>query len=315
MTQQEQQLINGLIQRVNGTQVQNKDADAENLLQRSLGPNPDALYILSQTVLVQQFALENVQKQLSAAQEEIQQLRQNASQSGEKHGSFLGNLFGLNKDDDSRTAQPAPSAPTGYQPVHNPAPPQPGYGQGYGQQGYGQQGYPQQPPPGYGYGAPAGYGAPMPGAPMGGGIFGGGAGFLQGAAQTAAGVVAGEFAFRAIEDVFQGFGGERRGFEGGGTEIVNNYYDDRGDGGSSFGDRLAAADGNDGGISPDIEDRRGEGHGFLGSDGGGAGADSFADDNGNFDNSGDASGYDDNSSGFDDGGSDFSGGGNDDNGF
>ena len=126
-------------------------------------------------------------------------------------------------------------------------------------------------------------------------------GFLQGAMQTAAGVVAGEMAFRALEDVFSS--GHERGFTGG--ETINNYYENSGDrdsGAGGFGDRLAQADGYDGNISSDIEDRRGESHGFF--DGGdNSDSNAFADDNSSYDDSGS----------YEDGGSDF--GGNDDSGF
>lgn len=289
MTQQEQELLNGLIGRVNGTQLANKDDAAERLLQGALRSNPDALYILCQTVLVQQFAMDNAQRQLTEARAEVDRLKQVKP---EEHGSFLGNLFGLGKSD------PAPNQPStsvtapatggaGYAPVSNPGP---------------QYGYPQQSPPGYGYGQPA---APYGGSPMGGGIFGGGGGFLQGAMQTAAGVVAGEFAFRAIEDVFHGFGGGGgRGF-GGGTEVVNNYYgsDDSSNSGGGFGERLRDADGLSGDISSDIEDRRGESQSFFGN--ADTSSDNFnaSDDNG----ANSASDFsDDNTGGFDDGGNDDS---------
>ena len=313
MTQQEEQLLNGLIDRVNGTQLASKDAEAEALLQRTLGTNPDALYVLCQTVLVQGFAMDKSGRDLAAARAEIDALRH--AQQPEKHGSFLGNLFGLGKDDPPQAAQGgspanygaptgygAPASAPGYAPVANaPAVPQQAFpGQagasgypmqpGYGQPGYAQPGYP---PSGYPQGTAYGYG----GQP---GTMGGGGGFLQGAMQTAAGVVAGEFAFRAIEDVFSGFGGHgERGF-GGGTEVVNNYYDDRpaDSGGGGFGDRLAQADNYDGGVSPDIEDRRGEGRGFFGSgDDSGNDGSNFADDSGNDD----AGSYD--NGGSDDGGS------------
>jgi len=41
MTSQEEQLLNGLIQRVQQTQLQEKDNEAELLLQRSLAQNPE----------------------------------------------------------------------------------------------------------------------------------------------------------------------------------------------------------------------------------------------------------------------------------
>lgn len=305
MTQQEEQLLNGLIERVNSTQLQTKDTDAERLLQTRFSQNPDALYILCQTVLVQQFAMEKSQTDLQAAREEIERLKQSGS--GDKHGSFLGNLFGLNKDEEPQQAPPPPAQynnPTGtsagsasYAPVPN-APPaytQPtGY---YPPQGYAPpQSYPPSPQayPGYPPQAYPPQGGYYPAPPMGGGMFGGGGGFLQGAMQTAAGVVAGEMAFRALEDVFSS--GHERGFTGG--ETVNNYYEDSGSrdsGSGGFGDRLAQADGYNGDVSSDIEDRRGEAQGFFGS-GDNSGSDAFADDNSNYDDSSsfDDSGSDDN---------------------
>ena len=61
MTPQEEQLLNSLVGRVNQTQLQLKDPDAEALLNRSLGSNPDALYILAQTILVQNIALSTLE--------------------------------------------------------------------------------------------------------------------------------------------------------------------------------------------------------------------------------------------------------------
>ncbi|QHN04608.1 DUF2076 domain-containing protein [Granulicella sp. WH15] len=242
MTPQEQQLLEGLIQRVEQTQLPEKDQEAEQLLRQSLGQNPDALYILCQTVLVQQYALEQAQKKI----ESLQQAPPPQQQNPEHHTSFLGNLFGGAQ----HQAAPPPPQPQ-YEPVNYGAP-QPPYGQPYGQ------------PYGGGYGAPQ-Y-APAP--PMGGG-FGGG-GFLQGAMQTAAGVAAGELAFRGIEDLMHGFGheagyGSDRGLGsnfGERPEVINNNYygDDHtpglgGDHDGSLSDRLRAADGGSG-LSPDIEDRR-----------------------------------------------------------
>ncbi|QNI36105.1 DUF2076 domain-containing protein [Edaphobacter albus] len=119
MTPQEQQMLQGLIQRVNQTQLQEKDFDAEEMLQQTLGKNPDALYILAQTVLVQQYALDQAQSQLD-------QLRQ---QQPQRSSSFLGNLLGRNEEP-ARPAPPPPPPPPQYaQPQYVPAP---GYAVGYG---------------------------------------------------------------------------------------------------------------------------------------------------------------------------------------
>src|ERR1700712_3084349 len=107
MTAEEQQMIQGLVDRINQTQLSEKDPDAEQFLQTNLGRNPDALYILAQTVLVQQYALEQAQKQLAEARAEMEQLRQQQQQP--KHAtSFLGTLLGRDED---RTPPPPPPPP------------------------------------------------------------------------------------------------------------------------------------------------------------------------------------------------------------
>ncbi len=119
MTPQEQEMIAGLIDRVEKTQLAEKDMDAEQMLQQGLGRNPDALYILAQTVLVQKYALEQAQAQLAQLRAQIEQMQQHPEP---KHAtSFLGSLLGRNE-----TAAPPPPPPPpqqGYQPV----PPYPQY--------------------------------------------------------------------------------------------------------------------------------------------------------------------------------------------
>ena len=58
MTTQEEQMLQDLTDRVNNTQLSEKDPDAEQFLQKTLGRNPDTLYILAQTLLVQRYALD-----------------------------------------------------------------------------------------------------------------------------------------------------------------------------------------------------------------------------------------------------------------
>jgi uncharacterized protein len=210
MTPQEQDMIGGLIDRIDKTQLIEKDTDAEQMLQQGLRRNPDALYILAQTVLVQKYALEQAQAQLAQAKAQIEQMQQ---QPEPKHStSFLGNLLGRHEE------QPAPPPPQAYPQQAAPAYPQYAPVSGYS----------AAPPQ---YSAPPQYGAPQG---MGGG------GFLRGALQTATGVAAGALAFQGIESLMHGFGHEAGygggqgfgSFDGGQRpteEIVNNYYgDDRG---------------------------------------------------------------------------------------
>jgi hypothetical protein len=204
LTPQEEQLLNSLVERVNQTQLQEKDPDAEALLNRSLGSNPDALYILAQTVLVQNIALEQAKTQVTQLQQ-AQQTRQPAHAT-----SFLGSLLG-HRDPEPAPVQPAPQP--GYQPVNSYTQPAPQYVQPQYQQQY----------------------VPMQGGPP---------SFLRGAMQTAAGVAAGALAFEGVEAVLHGLGGHAGyGWGGGGLgmggdlmgggferpveeTVVNNYYDD-----------------------------------------------------------------------------------------
>ena len=196
MTTQEEQMLQDLTDRINNTQLSEKDPEAEQFLQQALGRNPDTLYILAQTLLVQKYALDQAQKQLADARAQLDQLRQQQQQP--KHAtSFLGNLLGRND---------APSAP---------APPPPPYAQ-------------PQFTPVHAYPAPTpAFGAPQFGAPQSGG-------FLRSAMQTATGVAAGALAFEGIESLMHGFGhstGYGSGIGGFGEtnrpeEVINNYYGD-----------------------------------------------------------------------------------------
>jgi hypothetical protein len=225
MTPQEQQLLQDLANRINQTVLPEKDPDAERFLIQSLSRNPDAVYILAQTVLVQQYALDQAKQQLTALQQKAQQ----AAAQPARSTSFLGGLLGSH--DPAPPPPPAYGQPQ-YQPVANYAPPPPQYAQPvYAQPGYGT--------PSFGGGG------------IGGGI-GGGGGFLRSAMQIAGGVAVGSLAVDGIESLMHGFG-EHAGYGGGSgfgnfgggmgggqprEEVINNYY---------------------GGANPDIEDRRDDG--------------------------------------------------------
>jgi hypothetical protein len=232
MTPQEESMLNDLIGRVEQTQLTEKDPEAEQLLNQRLARNPNALYVLAQTVLVQKYALEQATAQLNQLRaQQAQQLQPQPAHAT----SFLGSLLGHH--------DPAPPPPA--------APPPPGYGASpYGQP------YAQPYPP-----AGPVYGAPPPSA---------GGSFLRSAATTAAGVAAGALAFQGVESLLHGFGGQPSGFGGQGLfgggggapgeTIINNYYDEPGRQGggegldsTSFGDT-----GNDAGnlqqASDDLQD-------------------------------------------------------------
>ena len=296
MTPQEQELLQSLTQKINQTQLQEKDPDAENLLGRELGANPDAVYILAQTVLVQNIALDQAKAQVAQLQQQLQQAQQVRPQPAHAT-SFLGRLLGEKDEPAPSPQQPAWGSGSQQPPPYQPVPQ-------YSQPQYAPQ-PPQYAPPATQY-AQQQYVPAQSGQPS----------FLRGAMQTAAGVAAGALAFEGVESILHGFGhggygpgmmgmgmGPGMGL-GGGYErpveetVVNNYYEEPGDRGF------------------ERERPEGEHHFHETADQGGAhlsdaSYNTTGDDRGDFDDSNiaDSSSYDDmgandmdDGSGFDDGG-------------
>jgi uncharacterized protein len=238
MTPEERQMLGGLFQRVNAAAAAQRDGEAEAFINDAVRAAPHAPYVLAQTVLVQQQALEAAASRISQLEAPA---RDNAGQ-GEEQGSFLGNLGRTIFGGGAPSAPPRPSLdPQSYQ--RAPAPPPP-------------QGYAPAQPPGYPSAPPQGYPPPPPNYPPQPGPWGQpqpsrGGGFLQNAASTAAGVAGGVALGNLLGGLFGGHGGGSL-FGGGGvggasvggsgltgntpqvTEI-NNYYDDRPDTGSDAG--------------------------------------------------------------------------------
>src|ERR1700689_1117467 len=84
MTEQEQQLISGLADRIKNSPAPQIDRDAYDLILHTIGTRPDALYILTQTVLIQEMALNQAKAQIDELK------RQPESYSGApRQGVFL----------------------------------------------------------------------------------------------------------------------------------------------------------------------------------------------------------------------------------
>lgn len=221
MTPQETQLLNDLVRRVRETQLTEKDPEAEQLLRDGLASQPDALYILAQTALVQNITLQQAGAQIEQLKQQLQQAQQ--VQRPARATSFLGSLLGHHEDEQQAPPQQIPQQQ------------RPGFS---GQPQYQQQPqYQPIPVPAGGY-ASQPIAQPQP-------VSGGGSSFLRSAATTAAGVAAGALAFEGIESLFRGmthpsgFGGFGPGYGGFGSPVgmggfgsapveetvVNNYYD------------------------------------------------------------------------------------------
>ena len=211
MTPEERQMLANLFERINATNTAPRDAEAETYIGDAVRAVPFAPYILAQTVLVQQRALEAAAHRISALEAATQQGAQPQEQS-----SFLGNLgkslFG--------GGAPSQSPRPGYDPSANPRGAAAGPGQPYGAPSPQPQGFTGPPPSGP-------WGAPSPA----------GGGFLQNAASTAAGVAGGVALGNLLGGLFSGhsggglfgggFGGA--GYSGGGfpggSETINNFYE------------------------------------------------------------------------------------------
>ena len=305
-------MLEDLVRKVKDTQLAEKDPEAEQLLLEGLGRDPDAIYKLAQTVLVQNLALNQARAQLQQQAQQLQQAQQAPPPQPARATSFLGGL--LHRD-------PAPPAPaSAQQPPYQPVP--------YQQTPYQQAPPPswqQAPPPQYAppqyASAPPAYGAPPPS---------GAGSFLRSAATTAAGVAAGALAFEGIESLMHGHG---PGFGGGGfgsgwgggpgfgtgapaeETVINNYYDDPNKSSgfaehheheASFDDRAGSQAGlQDASYHPDSDTRAGSG--FDRDTDSDTDTDTSTADSGSDSDSYDDSGSSDDSSSFDDS-SDFGGG-------
>jgi uncharacterized protein len=208
MTPEERQMLANLFERVNATGSTPRDAEAEAFINDAVRAVPYSPYVLAQTVLVQQHALEAAAHRVA----ELEASARQGAEQGQEHGSFLGNL---GKSIFGAGAPPAPPRPSYDAPAYQRAPsPAPGPGYPAPPQGYG-------PPPASGpWGAPAG-----------------GGGFLQNALSTATGVAGGVAIGNLLGGLFGGrsaspLGGGGMfgtGFPGGGStggsETINNFYE------------------------------------------------------------------------------------------
>lgn len=193
MTPDERQLIGDLFERMRSFGAVDKDRDADTFIAQAMRATPDANYKLVQSVLVQENALqesgarlEDLEAQVRELQDALAQAQQQQARPSSGGGSFLGGLFGGNKQ-----AQPVQSVP-----------PTSGRSAGFGQAPQQRSaspwgGQPQQAPQQMG----GGY-AQQPMQPQ--QAAGGGGGFMKSAMTTAAGVAGGMLAAGAIRDMMSG---------------------------------------------------------------------------------------------------------------
>lgn len=210
MSPDERDLISGLFDRMRSYGRPEKDMQAETLINQSMRSNPDAGYMLVQSVLVQDQALQQADerlKELEARNTELEDYfarTQQTQQQPATGGGFLGGLFGGSRPA-APTAGPVPRGPTsvptaGARPWGAPAAQAP-TSSPWGNQPQGQQPMQAQP------------------AQRSGG------GFMKTAMATAAGVAGGMILADSIRGMMGGSGGGASASQpGGGNEASNSDY-------------------------------------------------------------------------------------------
>jgi hypothetical protein len=114
MTPEESKMLNDLADRIAKTPSPAHDPEAEEFIRTRIGSRPDALYLMTQTVLIQNLALEH-------ARQQIQELQQHAAQGpAPAAGSLLG---GQRPSGAGYAAAPPPPPPRYSSPEYAQAPP------------------------------------------------------------------------------------------------------------------------------------------------------------------------------------------------
>ena len=85
MTPDERQMLSDLANKIARTPPPPKDAEAEEFIRTRIGSRPDALYLMTQTVLIQNLAIEQAQHQIEELKQQSPQAARPAAGS-----SFLG---------------------------------------------------------------------------------------------------------------------------------------------------------------------------------------------------------------------------------
>ena len=174
MTPQESALITILLDRLNKTEGQLRDPEAEALIRETTTGRPDAPYSLVQTVLIQDLSLHNAQSRITDLETHLTETKRASSAPPSFLGgpSFLGAVFGSGEPSGGvRTSNVPPGGPGTGSPIATT--PQPGYA-------------PEQ--------------SSAARSASGAGLMDGG-GFLRSAAITAAGIAGGALLLRAPVDV------------------------------------------------------------------------------------------------------------------
>ncbi len=106
MTPEERQLIAGLFERMRSYGAPDKDREAESLITQSVRANPDAPYMLVQSVLVQEQALQSANDRVTQLEDELRAMRGDERPPA-RSGGFLSGVWNSGR----RGEEPRSSVP------------------------------------------------------------------------------------------------------------------------------------------------------------------------------------------------------------
>ncbi len=109
MTPEDRQLISGLFDRMREFGSLEKDGDAEAMIRQGVQQNPDAPYMLVQSVLVQEHALQQADARIRQLEQQLQDVQ--SQRAPASNGGFLGGLFGGGNSTPSRPQMNRGSVP------------------------------------------------------------------------------------------------------------------------------------------------------------------------------------------------------------
>ena len=183
MTPEERQLLAGLFDRTRAASANHRDPDAEAFIADAVRQQPYAPYLLAQTVIVQEQALQAANQRLQELEARVHELEEQASKP--QQGGFLGGLGSTIFGSPSQAERPRSSVPSSGSAGTSPWTRQ-------NNDPYPQAAAPQQPSPWQ----QGGYGQAAPQQASGS--------FLKGALGAAAGVAGGVLLANSISGLFSG---------------------------------------------------------------------------------------------------------------
>ena len=117
MNAEERQLITGFFERMRNHGAPEKDRDAEALINQLIRANPDAPYMLVQTVLVQEQTLEAANNRVLELEEQLRSMEEGDRSRSSRSGGFLDSFWGGRGGQESRSSVPqvgARATPSAY---------------------------------------------------------------------------------------------------------------------------------------------------------------------------------------------------------